>query len=66
MRGGEPDMDLVAVCDGDIPTKRNASEVRRGRDYSLHSLSVRAEFGVMHGSLEVDVVQDRPLSEVYE
>jgi hypothetical protein len=66
MRGGEPDMDLVAVRDGDIPTKCNASEVRRGRAYVLHSLSVRAEFGVMYGSLEVDMVQDRPLSEVYE
>ena len=59
-------MYLVAVRDGDIPTKCNASGVRHGLTCGLHSLSIRAELGVMHGSLEVDVVQDRALSEVYK
>lgn len=59
-------MDLVAVRDGDVPTKCHASEVRRSRTCDLHSLSIRAEFGVMYGSLEVDVMQDRALSEVYK
>jgi hypothetical protein len=59
-------VDLVAVRDGDIPTKCSASEVRHGRTYGLHSLSIRTEFGVMYRSLEVDVVQDRALSEVYK
>lgn len=69
VRRSEPDVNLVAVGDSDVSAMKMCISIILAGPFSKwrsNSLSVRAEFSIVHRCLEVDVMQDGSFPEMHE